>query len=83
MGFITVGIEYDSYGRPCEKYIHTDDMSDEDYSNLCKAQCEEKRLLNLRSGNKPECVYNALGDGTLMQLKEARKEIRKIINKYT
>lgn len=82
MGFIGIGYQRDSMGRMCEAFIHTDDFSDEDYSDYCKIKSEYSKALEDKRSGKDD-VRIILGLRSLHEIsKDYHEFMRYLTQKY-
>lgn len=79
---VTVGYRIDELGRPVERYIDTDDMSQEDYANFINASNKIKEIEKVRSTKENRLKSNLLGVYSIDELVKAKILRKRILNKY-
>lgn len=79
---VTVGYRIDELGRPVERYIDTDDMSQEDYANFINAYNKIKEIEKVRSTKENRLKSDLLGVYSIDELVKARKLRKGILSKY-
>lgn len=77
---IEIGMERDSYGRPCPVYVDTDEMDNETHAEWFDLRKEIEIIKEHRKTPEQRAKCEAIGKYTKADLIKAEAKMRRLLN---